>query len=301
MKRLFLISVLICAAMAGRCFDDCQAECKAQGMANQAVIWHVCKFKCDEKKTIASTPASISVAGRLGAESPYDQCMGECSAEKKSKGATDESVIEFACQSVCDHYKNSASLKPAITMDSARKAYYNFKTDSFSAPIARIIRKTQLLGKRKNIWIDRPSHKIRRLGKSFWKRIIPKIHLGKGFFKRIIPKKLLGKSKLPKVDLKVVNKILPLILKKGFFKRIIPKKILGKVNFRVIPKKLVNHELPKSVERPTILLASKMSDIINKAKDSIKKEASDKSSSTNRKIRKFMKAVYSAFEKYIDA
>ncbi len=43
-----LLTVLVMGAMADQCFDDCVADCKAQGMTNEAVIYHICKFKCEE-------------------------------------------------------------------------------------------------------------------------------------------------------------------------------------------------------------------------------------------------------------
>jgi len=46
-----LAALLVAGALADKCYDDCFADCKAQGMDNEAVIWHVCTFKCKEQET----------------------------------------------------------------------------------------------------------------------------------------------------------------------------------------------------------------------------------------------------------
>lgn len=319
MKGVILISMLVCAAMAGQCVEDCQAECKSQGMTNSVAILQVCEFKCSEQAK-ASAPSDsvaerlptddkIRVKARLGSESPYDQCVNECTADCKSKGMVDDSLIWYKCQGKCDQYKDSSNIRYNMVTkpDAGSKSFYNLNINKQILPIARVIRKTELLGFKvptKMVHTGKINPAIlKKLGKNLIRSIIPKRILGKGFFKRIIPKRILGKLKISKAEankiVKIVHKDLPNVLGKGFFKRIIPKRILGKVNFRaVIPKKLVSYDVP-SIERPTVLLASSMDTIINKAKD-FRKKAVNTTDATKRKVKKFMKAITNALEKYLD-
>ena len=56
---VFIFAVLAVTALAGPCYEACQKDCAAQGMDNEAVIYHVCTFKCGSKDNLGFSFSSI--------------------------------------------------------------------------------------------------------------------------------------------------------------------------------------------------------------------------------------------------
>ena len=56
---IFIFALLAISALAGPCYDACEKDCRAQGMDNDAVIYHVCTFKCGGKDKLGFSLSSL--------------------------------------------------------------------------------------------------------------------------------------------------------------------------------------------------------------------------------------------------
>jgi hypothetical protein len=56
---IFIFALLAISALAGPCYDACEKDCRAQGMDNDAVIYHVCTFKCGGKDKLGFSLRSL--------------------------------------------------------------------------------------------------------------------------------------------------------------------------------------------------------------------------------------------------
>ena len=90
-----------------KCFDECLADCKAQGIADSSVILHICRFKCEEEPkpeeleiSNLGSPASSSVTSNspVSCGQCFDECLAELLAEDLIRN---QSVIFKLCISRC--------------------------------------------------------------------------------------------------------------------------------------------------------------------------------------------------------
>lgn len=121
MKTILIVSLLVCAALAGTCLEDCNAECRAQGMTNEAVIWHTCHFKCDaqishhiRRHSHAKKQICIFPKLNLGGQQEFLRCMKDCDVDSRTQGMTNEAVIWHTCHFKCDKLKRTMYTKQDI-------------------------------------------------------------------------------------------------------------------------------------------------------------------------------------------
>ena len=144
MKTIFIVSLLVCATLAGSCFEDCRKICKSKGITAEATVWKTCQVKCQQQKLgdfdfLVNKRAEQCMADCTGTErdpvdwhscrfdcrqrikpnvrqiifepqrlvQKFSDCWYDCDESKKAAGQTNEAIIWHSCNYICEQYQNT--------------------------------------------------------------------------------------------------------------------------------------------------------------------------------------------------